>query len=438
MCIKEEWYSVNNTGQRFLEERYIARCHPLCLVPQVIHLRDQLYPVRNNNSNNISRIMPQQVAIIRQRRETPPPQDLELRWDIHIPFTSRKPKKERGKKYYVIQQQPILPPIFMNPPQILTPPPTPNPMIVELPARTRSLRPPRIETIVPRSPRPRHLREVDVEVITPRHAVREHVLPIRPNVARERSLDRLDRERAEAARRMEIERAELDARIGGLRAQARAQEVAAEAARRNRQADRIRVIDEDLLRLRDQLERAQRQRRRAEGNVLHQDNFDRHAPRPTTHHRQAPTPTTYPRQAPTPTTYPRQAPLPTTHHHHHHHHPQQDFPLPHQDAGGGHGHRDPVAQAGAHGPGNNNRNAARHLARDREIRNLEQTINLDHDRPGRGGARGRASLAGNNELGNEDPFRHFGNPFRRAGSVPRGLRVENRNVFGRGDGDDGS
>lgn len=311
-------------------------------------------------------------TIIRPRAESRPLKDLELRWDFHIPFTSRKSEKKRGKKYYILQQ-PVIQPIMVHPP----PPPPPTPpltpiVVIEEPARIR----------------PR--RQAHIEVIAPRYPVQEHRRPrspIRPNVHIERSRDRLERARAEAAYREAAERAALDAHIEGLRAQLRAQDLVLEEAQRDRSHHaRIRAINEEIAALRDSLDSSQRRRRRAEGNVIHQDDLNRgrparHAPRPSTHDFRQP-----------------------------------DFRPPHQDAGGG--NRGTGGPDGAHFSDGNR--TARNRARDREIRNLERQISLDRDRLARRGG----ILTESDGLEFDDPLRRFGNPFRRAWSPGGGVRVE--------------
>ena len=332
MCIRQTWNWIDVSGTSYPRTNTVITCSPPCRRPQVVRLPDE-YHVPATRAPAIMVPQGNQRERVYIRREQPRREernDLRLEWRWHIPFTRKKEKK------YVVIEEPAPAPIFIHhaPP---TPPLTPR-RVIEA-------------NVVPISPR------------SPRLPVREHQTRlIAP--ARERSQERLERQRREEARRLAARRAALEAHIEGLRQQQSAREAEREEARRSRAHEmRIRQIDADIARLREELQSSERRHRRAQGNILHQ------ADPP---HR-------------------------------------QDFRIHHQDAGGGVGNRD-----GGDGLGGGRH--ARQRAQDREIRDLERRFAEERRR------RRREALAADPNTG-----RRQENPFRQPRNNAAGVWINNRN-----------
>ena len=332
MCIRQTWNWIDVSGTSYPRTNTVITCNPPCRRPQVVRLPDEYYipaaraPVIMAPQGN----QRERVYIRREQPRREERNDLRLEWNWHIPFTHKK-----EKKYVVIEETVPAAPIFAR-----HAPPTP-PLT------------------------PRRLIEPNIVPISPRLPVREHQTRlIAPARERERSTERLDRQRQEEARRLAARRAALEAHIEGLRQQQSAREVELEEARRSRAHEmRIRQIDEDIARLREELQSTERRHRRAQGNILHQ------ADPP---HR-------------------------------------QDFRMNRQDAGGGAGIRD-----GGDGLGGGRH--ARQRAQDREIRDLERRFAEERRR------RRREALASDPNSG-----RRQENPFRQPRNNAAGVWINNRN-----------
>lgn len=401
MCIKEETYVTDASGRQYIRETFVQRCSPPCPTPRIIRPGNNPF---NNPPGMMGQFMgggqpaqviyPREEAVLIQPKKKP--KDLELRWTWHIPGTSKEPKS-KAKKAYIVPVGPppmhanvIYPaqqafqPNYMQHP-LPTPPVTPlgEPVIVRLQGE------PIIETIAPRTPVREHVRP-PVAPTVPRESSRERRARHREREnqrqrERERSRERREIERQLAIRRQAEERARLQTRINELAARQRALQIAREEAWRNRDREpRIRAIEDELAAVRDELDRADRRLRAAEGPVIHQE----HRPR-------------------------RQSFAEDEIREHH----RPGFHQARRDSGGGGG------IDFEHGlDGRRAREREREREIDREIRNLERQL----DAQDRGRRRRRSTLPHNVDLGG--PFGGFqgGNPFRRDRSVPH-VRIDIRN-----------